>query len=105
MAFDPLCGDGVGNAIREAILCAAVVRAAARGEPCADLLAHYRARLVAGFRRHLQLCEVFYRSGGRGQWWESERAALRKGIEWCARELAAHREFRYRLHGFDLELV
>ncbi|HEY9137412.1 MAG TPA: hypothetical protein VIM67_04010, partial [Terriglobus sp.] len=33
MNFDPLCGEGAGNAVREAFLAAAVVRAALQGQP------------------------------------------------------------------------
>ena len=60
MAFDPICGDGTAHAIREAILAAAVIRALANGGPADELLAHYEARLTAGFHRHLTLCRQFY---------------------------------------------
>jgi hypothetical protein len=103
LAFDPLCGDGTGNAVREAILAAAVIRAAARGGDEERLAAHYGARLVAGFLRHLQLCRGFYVSGSRGPWWEREVAALDEGIAWCAAVLPG--AFEYRLRGFDLEEV
>jgi hypothetical protein len=103
MAFDPICGDGTGNAVREAILAAAVIRAAARGEPMDRLLAHYRARLIAGFRRHLELSLEFYRAGNSGPWWDEEIRALERGMAWCAGQLPP--AFHYRLNGFDLELV
>jgi hypothetical protein len=38
LAFDPLCGDGTGNAIREAILASAVIRAAVKGADVDGLL-------------------------------------------------------------------
>jgi len=50
MGFDPLCGDGTAHAVREAILAAAVIRASRNGD-VEELLAHYEARLTAGFYR------------------------------------------------------
>lgn len=105
MAFDPICGDGTGNAVREAILASAVIRAAARGEEVDGLLNHYQARLIAGFRRHLEHALAFYRRGHNSSWWEVEADALRRGLEWCAQGPAASQSFRYRLNGFDLEPV
>ena len=105
LAFDPLCGDGTGYAVREAILAAAVIRAAACSDDVERLLAHYRARLIAGFLRHLELCRGFYASGGAGPWWKQEAAALAEGIAWCGRALPAVSPFQYRLNGFDLEPI
>ncbi len=102
MAFDPICGDGTGNAVREAILATALIRAAARCEDVESLLAHYRGRLIAGFRRHLELTLEFYRAGNSGPWWEEEIRAMERGVQWCAQQLAALPPFRYRLDGFDL---
>jgi hypothetical protein len=105
MAFDPICGDGTAHAIREAILASAVIRALAKGVPPDDLLAHYEARLTAGFRRHLMLCRHFYLTGGTGQLWSSELDAIDRGIQWCDTKLGAHGSFRYQLRGFELEAV
>lgn len=105
MAFDPICGDGTAQAIREAILAAAVVRAIANGGNTPDLLAHYQARLTAGFQRHLLLCREFYRTGGDGQLWHSELEAIDRGIEWSNAALSKHAAFRYQLRGFELEAV
>jgi hypothetical protein len=105
LAFDPLCGDGTGYAVREAILAAAVIRAAASGGAVDRLLAHYRARLIAGFLRHLELCRSFYISGSAGPWWETETRALEEGIAWCGRALPPVNPFGYRLNGFDLEPI
>lgn len=103
MAFDPICGDGTANAIREAILASAVIRAAADGADADDVFRHYEARLTAGFHRHLALCRQFYRSGHGGPWWDSEAAALDDGIQWCARMIGSRPDFRYQLRGFNLE--
>jgi len=105
LAFDPLCGDGTGHALREAILASAVVRAVAKGAKPEDVLAHYRARLLAGFNRHLELCRGFYFSGRSGPWWDSELDAVHRGLEWCKREAGQGTEPRYRLSGFELQAL
>jgi hypothetical protein len=103
MTFDPICGDGTAHAIREAILAAAVVAAMADGRDTTSLLAHYQGRLTAGFQKHLELCLSFYHSGGSGEWWQGEAAALRSGIEWCGRQRGSAPAFGYRLNGFELQ--
>jgi hypothetical protein len=105
MAFDPLCGDGTGHAIREAILASAVIRALAKDVPNADILAHYEARLTAGFRRHLTLCREFYVSGADGPWWHRELELIEDGVAWCDSRLKAHGEFRYQLKDFELDAL
>ncbi len=105
MAFDPICGDGTAHAIREAILASAIIRALAKGESTGDLLSHYRARLTAGFRRHLTECRQFYLSGGTGPLWRSELEAIDRGIQFCNAALADHPGFRYQLRGLELEAV
>jgi hypothetical protein len=105
LTFDPICGDGTANAVREAILGAAVIAAFERGGDHASLLAHYEARLTAGFRRHLEICLGFYRSGGTGEWWRNEALALGNGIEWCDSRPASKQAFQYRLAGFRLARV
>ncbi len=96
MALDPLCGDGSGHAVREAILATAVIRAGA--EPA--MLEHYQARLRLAFERHLSLCRSYYSSGNSGPWWEAELAHLDRGLEWSRAHAAT--KWRYRLDGFDL---
>lgn len=105
MAFDPICGDGTGHAIREAILAAAVIRAAGASKSGGPLLSHYEARMTAGFRRHLLLCREFYQSGASGPWWHSELESLERGIAWCDDKLRSAGEFQYRLVGFELQHV
>jgi hypothetical protein len=105
LGFDPLCGDGTGHAIREAILAAAVVRAGIEGADVDALVAHYRNRLVAGFRRHLEACREFYQAGRSGPWWDQELNSLDRGLEWCGRQLETAPRFRFRLSGFALEPI
>jgi hypothetical protein len=105
MAFDPLCGDGTAHAVREAILASAVIGAAVRGDNPVPLLAHYEARLTAGFSRHLSHCLEYYSSGFGGPWWESETEFLTQGLDWCGRQRSGHTTFRYRLKGLKLESI
>jgi hypothetical protein len=105
MAFDPICGDGTAHAVREAILAAAVIRSLAKNRGQFDVLAHYEARLTAGFERHLTHCREFYRSGGRGPWWRSELAAIERAIDWCDTRMGVKFEFRYQLRGFELHAL
>ncbi len=105
IAFDPICGDGTAQAVREAILAAAVVRALSKGGTARGLLWHYEQRLTAGFRRHLELCRTFYQSGGTTPLWRSELDAIGRGIRWCDARLHASGDFRYQLRGFELEAV
>jgi flavin-dependent dehydrogenase len=104
LGFDPLCGDGTGNATREAILACAVIAAITDGKADADgALTHYRARLQAGFQRHLEISREFYRTGGEGDWWAEQVTELDRGIAWCRKQLATVTSFSYRLKDFDLE--
>jgi flavin-dependent dehydrogenase len=103
LAFDPLCGEGAGNAAREAILAAALIRAAASGVNPNELTAHYTARLTAGFARHLEVCRQFYDGGGSGVWWRQQVEDLDRGLQWTAERLNTHKGFQYRLNGFTLE--
>ena len=105
MTFDPLCGEGVANAVREAILASAVIRAAVQGSDVESLLAHYHARLTSGFLRHLQMCHHYYSTGGTGPFWSSELQLLQLGIEWLAERLHPQPSPRYRLVGFDLAAI
>ena len=102
IAFDPICGDGTANAIREAILASAVLRAIANGAAAESVCTHYETRLTAGFERHLVNCLQFYRSGNSGPWWRAQAELTGQGIEWCRGRLSRHPEFRYRLSGYEL---
>jgi hypothetical protein len=83
ISFDPLCGDGTGNALREAILAAGVICAANAGGNVDSLVAHYQTRLVAGLQRHIAHCIDFYRSGRSGAWWDRQLEDLVRALAWC----------------------
>jgi hypothetical protein len=104
IGFDPLCGEGTGNAARQAFLATAVIAAIRKGEPVEDLLSHYASRQMQGFLRHLQICLGFYQSGGSGAFWQSEAALLQRGIEWAGQALQEHaKPPTHRLIGRELE--
>jgi hypothetical protein len=102
IAFDPICGDGAAQAVREAILASAVVIGMTEGGDAAQLKSHYQSMLIAAMRRHLKLCADFYRTGGKGAWWDAELRALIDGHNWCTEQLARAPEPRYRLSGLRL---
>lgn len=101
MSFDPICGEGVGNAVREAILASAVVRLRSNESVWSD----YSARLLLGFLRHLDLCRGFYASAHETEWWAAELTALDQGIAWTRAQLSSFPKPRYRMVGFDLEQI
>jgi hypothetical protein len=105
VGFDPMCGDGTAQAVREAILAAAVIRAIADGGDASALFTHYEARLTSAMLRHLTLCIDFYRGAQNGPWWTGEIQSMADGQRWCATRLAVAGEPRYRLRGFVLESI
>lgn len=102
LGFDPICGDGTAQSVREAILAAAVIKAMAEGGDGTALLTHYQSMLIAAMRRHLLLCAQFYANGGSGDWWRSQHDALMDGHRWCTGLLAKLPEPRFLLDGFRL---
>jgi hypothetical protein len=103
--FDPLCGEGAGHAVREALLASAVIRASAKGSETRTLLAHYETRLMHGFLKHLEVCLQFYVSGGSSDFWKTEAAALEAGIAWMRERLRGQAPPRYRLAGYELQPI
>lgn len=99
IAFDPICGDGSAQSVREAILAAAVI--AHPGDRHA-LATHYHSMLTASLRRHIQISGQFYATGGDSPWWREQVAALAQGYAWTTAQLAHMPEPRYLLRGFQL---
>ena len=100
LSFDPICGEGTGHALREAILASAVLKALEAGEAAGPLQELYASRLRGGFRRHLEQCRELYAGGGTSEWWKAELASVEEGLRIVARE--AQRPQRYRLLDFDI---
>lgn len=102
LCFDPICGDGAAQSVRQAILASAVVRAIAEGGDQDALLGHYQAMLIATMRRHLLLCAQFYANGGQGNWWRAQHHALIQGHGWCTSLLAKLPEPQFSVQGLRL---
>jgi len=105
MSFDPLCGEGAGNAAREAILACAAVQAILAGESAEEVLAEYSLRLMLGFLRHLENCREFYVRDTSNAFWSSELGLIEEGIAWTKSQLNAGSRPRFRLVGFGLERI
>lgn len=105
VSFDPVCGEGAGHALREAILANAVIQASLAGAGESDLLQHYRTRIIAGFARHLQTCVEFYTSGRQGPWWDAQVASLNDGLAWCRDQLQQEAPPKFRLENFALQPI
>ena len=99
IAFDPICGDGSAQSVREAILAAAVLTHQGDREALAT---HYHSMLTASLRRHIQISGQFYATGGDSPWWREQVAALAQGYAWTTAQLANMPEPRYLLRGFQL---
>jgi len=104
LRFDPLCGEGVGHAAREAYLAAAVLRAANRGEAVQGLLAHYATRLQQAFLRHLLVCRSFYDVHQETAFWRSELEHLETGLA-TMQAGALYAPAMFRFEGLDLKPV
>ncbi|WP_197422458.1 hypothetical protein, partial [Phenylobacterium sp. CCH9-H3] len=102
IAFDPICGDGTAQSVREAILASAVIGAIGEGGDPVALRVHFESMMVAAIRRHLRLCAQFYASGGDGAWWRAQLTGLAEGFDWCTARLARTPEPRFELHDFRL---
>ncbi|MEV7523828.1 hypothetical protein [Streptomyces sp. NPDC091371] len=77
--YDPLSGTGTAQALRTAVLAAAVIDADAGGTPAAALCRHYTARLRAAFNEHLATCSELYASAFASRAWQDELDAARLG--------------------------
>ncbi|MBT2412048.1 hypothetical protein J7I94_15970 [Streptomyces sp. ISL-12] len=77
--FDPLSGTGTAQALRTAVLAAAVIDADAGGAPVAPLCRHLTDRLRAAFAEHLATCAALYGSALTSVAWQDELDAARLG--------------------------
>ncbi|HUG38687.1 MAG TPA: hypothetical protein VML54_17140 [Candidatus Limnocylindrales bacterium] len=100
--LDPLSGEGAGYAMRTAILAASVLDGIASGQPAAEGLSHYRARLHVTFAAHLRACLAFYDAAGFDATWDAERRVTRAGLDHMQELLATWPGFTLGLRGFTL---
>lgn len=102
LAFDPICGDGTAQAVREAILVAAVTAALHENMSAEALYIHYESMLTGAMRRHLHLAAQFYFTGGSSAWWQNQYEATIAGHAQCTGVLAKMPEPRFILDGLRL---
>ena len=104
LCFDPLCGDGVGQGLRNGLLAAAVIGAIERGEPQQACLSHYAYRLHRAMLAHLRATIMFYQSASPGIWREEIASADQAIGRIAYGELArgALGGIKYRLEGLSL---
>jgi hypothetical protein len=77
-SFDPVCGDGIGYAVRSSLLATTTFFDLIRGEFRG--LEYYRARILKTFQAHLHGCANVY-SGWSADGWAGEIAVTLKGLE------------------------
>lgn len=102
LAFDPICGDGLGQALRSAILAAAAIEAIEGGEDRSGVRAFVRHRFGLAFLAHLDTCAGFYASLTPAASWTTELRAMREEAAMLGQELPAPGRLRYRLIGSRL---
>lgn len=78
--YDPLSGTGTAQALRTAILAAALIGSAAADTPADLLCAYYAARLRTAFQEHLTTCARLYPQAFPDPSWQHELNAC----EWPA---------------------
>ena len=103
VSFDPVCGDGTGNAVRSAILAAAVIDAVTDGLPRVDGLGYYSGVWNRRSSRHARLCEGFYRSEFHASVWADEMSRSSRACESLRTDgQTTHDPPRFRLDGLRL---
>jgi hypothetical protein len=103
VSFDPVCGDGTGNAVRSAILAAAVINAVTDGLSWEEGIGYYNWRLQRAFLGHAKLCEGFYRSEFPASVWSDEmERASRASESLQTNETAGNNPARFHLDGLHL---
>lgn len=101
-APDPVGGDGVGQALRSAILAQAVLGSLADGACPSECLAqHYRRRIREAYRRHLESCASHYSSIFNAALWAPEVEAIHVALS----RLPARDPTPWRFRLDHLELV
>lgn len=60
VSYDPLCGDGLGNALRSALLATAIASSTDSDEIKKDMFEYYKQRVTLNFINHINTCLKFY---------------------------------------------
>jgi len=102
MSLDPICGDGVGHAVRGALLAAATVGAIARGLGTRRCLEHYRTRLETVVARHVRACQRYYAAADLAECWAGEQEHAERALAVVESRLARGPACRLALRGVTL---
>ena len=100
-ALDPLRGDGIGFALRGALLAQAVLaRIEAGSSSRAECLGYYNARLCRAFLSHVRGCREHYGAARNAEIWSRELAEMDMVVTggWTA----ARKELAFRMRGRNL---
>jgi len=103
-SFDPICGDGLGNGLRSAILVSAIIKAIRSGEPTEKCQIHYKRKLYNTFSDHLKNCMLYYTNckSFKGKYWKEEMKLINKALPVELEEIARASPNNYILHNFRL---
>ena len=102
MSFDPICGEGAGHAVREAILASASFSPRLPANPKKSSPVTIPRVSSAPFAP-LETCLTFYQRPFRSVVGPGD-SLLDRGLAWCRTDSAAP-PYRYRLSGFSLEAL
>ena len=98
-SVDPICGDGTGYAIREAILATTVLESICAGIPAEACLSHYTLRLQHAFSQHIKMCIQYYAEGFSASTWQKEIEQMKMAL---SVGLNHETKLEYKLIGFRL---
>ena len=101
MSMDPLCGDGIGSALRSALWLCALIGARLDGAGADVVTNDYSARLALAFKEHLATCGEYYLTARLARAWEPEIYATDCGQSAIGRLARGLRPMHYRLDGFE----
>ncbi|WP_323073689.1 NAD(P)/FAD-dependent oxidoreductase [Mycetohabitans endofungorum] len=101
ISFDPLRGDGVGHAVRGALLAHSVITAIASGAAEAPYLTYYAARLSRAFAEHVRTCAAHYARAWNTAIWNCDIESMSA----CAARLTPADQLDFRLEGRSLVLA
>lgn len=100
LSVDPLRGDGIGYAIRGALLAQAVITGISNGTSSPLLAEYYAAKLNGVFRIHLENCQQHYSQAYNYAIWQKECQLMQTAIHSLSNyKLSSN----FRLIGFDLK--
>jgi hypothetical protein len=99
VAFDPISGSGMGNALRSALLACGVINGIESGLPSRDCLDHYAHRLKEAFHIHINDCIKYYTESLFSKTWKREIKYMNKEVTNTSQYES---DYKYRLQGFNL---